>query len=158
MAVVFLNLFALTALGNKRGVQGFLIRREKINRKAQSNFLLVESCAQFVSTKPGFLSITWPNLQNRPFHATITTISRSLLCQPLNVLGNVPLPISTQLEGINHPLSCFPPLPLSSTQSPAAFSCDPAFPADAVTWQPERTFFFSDQYSINPYKFISSDS
>lgn len=32
----------------------------KIKPKAHSNFLLVESCAWFVSIKPGFCGITWP--------------------------------------------------------------------------------------------------
>lgn len=42
---------------------------------------------------------------------------RSLLCQALNVLGNVLLPISTQLEGINHPFYCSPLLPITPPSS-----------------------------------------
>ena len=62
-AIVFLNLFALTPLWNITWSARFFICREKINPEAYSNFLLVESCAWFVSTKPGFLGITWLTIE-----------------------------------------------------------------------------------------------
>lgn len=56
-ALVSLNILGLTSCWNTE--TRVFIYREKTDPEAYSNFLLVESCAWFVSTKPRFLSITW---------------------------------------------------------------------------------------------------
>lgn len=59
-AVVFPNLFALWLLCTYTESKTVSVCSEKIKPKAHSNFLLVESCAWFVSIKPGFCGTTWP--------------------------------------------------------------------------------------------------
>jgi hypothetical protein len=99
------NLFALWPLCTYTESKTLSLCSEKIKPKAQSNFLLVESCAWFVSIKPGFCGTTWPIYRAGTSESGAMFSTRSLLCQLLNVLGNILLPAATQLEGIN-PLYC----------------------------------------------------
>lgn len=82
-AVVFPNLFALWLLCTYTESKTVSVCSEKIKPKAHSNFLLVESCAWFVSIKPGFCGTTWPIYRAGSLErATFST--RSLLGQSLN--------------------------------------------------------------------------
>lgn len=84
-AVVFPKLFALWLLCTYTESKTVSVCSEKIKPKAQSNFLLVESCAWFVSIKPGFCGTTWPIYRaGSSKRAEPTFSTRSLLGQPLN--------------------------------------------------------------------------
>ena len=158
-APVFLNILGLIPLWNVE--TRFFICREKTDPEAYSNFLLVESCAWFVSTKPSFLSITWLILQIRHFNVGVTGFSQSsLLCHTLSwATYCCQYPLNEKVFIIHFTIlpTAHQPLPPPQQDSgPAVFS----FPGRCSYMATMKTllFFFPDRYSMNPCKFISSDS
>lgn len=88
----------------------------KIKPKAHSNFLLVESCAWFVSIKPGFCGITWPIYRastskrveprvTQERHFVSYSVSRATHCcwRPLNQKALIiSLPLSSGAAAPSH--------------------------------------------------------